>query len=45
MLQDNGYSDYRAQVGQVLQQKDRTGQVSAADRRQVGQMTDGILGD
>ena len=42
-LQDAKYSHYRNQVEELCQQKDRTGQVSAAGRHQVEQMTEEIL--
>jgi hypothetical protein len=43
LLRDASYSHYRALVGQVLQQQDRTGQLSVADSRQITQMTAEIL--
>lgn len=42
-MQKENYSDYRAKVDKVLQQKARTGQVSGADRQQIAEMTDQIL--
>jgi hypothetical protein len=44
-LQNENYSHYRAQVTQLFQQKARTGQVPAADRQQIEQMTAEILAE
>jgi hypothetical protein len=44
-LRDDNYSDYRAKVKELFQQKARTGHVSAADRQQITQTTEKILAE
>jgi hypothetical protein len=42
-LQGDEFGEYRALANQLLQQRDRTGQIAAADGRQIERMTEKIL--
>ena len=44
-LQNEEFDDYRAQVSQVFEQKARTGQIPAADRRELEQLIETMVED